>query len=1151
MSYRFCFGASGSGKSRTLHNWILEQAERSLKEGVHARDNYVIIVPDQYSMQTQKEIVTESPHKGILNIDVLSFGRLTHKVFEEIGVPKRAVLDDTGKTLLLRRVAGRHAGDLKILGRSIHYPGMIAEVKSVLSEFMQYGIGGQELEAMQKYASDRGQGALSARLHDLQVLYNAFLTGKKDRFITSEEMLDLLAEAIPSSEWVRRSTFVLDGFTGFTPVQYRVLSSLIRCSRGVMISMTFGADGGPSIGEVRTQKAPGREDHLFYLTRKTVCDIDKMAAREGLERGTDLFVGSADEVPVRFRGNPVLAHLERSIFRYPSAACPVPVDGRLRLYETDTPEEEVRQICIAIRKLVLTKGCQYRDISVVCGDLENYGKLFEKLAPRYEIPFYVDRTSSAGLSPLTESIRSVLQIRPQGYSYNAVFKYLRSGMSSLTSEQIDILENYCLAHGIRGRRKWALPFDAQTEPLRLQFLGEIEPAAGPIGQERTAAGTAAERTEALYRFMSGLSMEEKMAQWSADFQQAGDFVRSKQFSQLYRYVIDLLEQIHDLLGDEKVSSQEYLELLETGFTEIRLGTLPQQTDRVLVGDIERTRVSQCRILFFTGVNDGNIPRGTSRGGLLSDLDREFLKSSGTELSPTPRQQMYLQRLYLYMNMTKPTDTLYLSFARTKPEGSTLHPSYLVQMIRKLFPDAAVEHPQLRSAAEQLTGTGDSIVWLSGALREFAQGKWETGSEEADTVMTAYGFMMREGGLETGAALEKLKDAAFTRYDPVWISRETARSLYGTTVFGGISRMETAARCPLMQFLQYGLGLKKREEFVIEPVDTGRILHQSLERFSKNLQKKGLSWRGFTPEEGQALAVEALRDTAASYNDLLMYSTKRSEAQLARMEQILIRTADTLQYQLQKGKFDPEGFEYSFGPGGEADMITFPLSEGRWLKLVGRIDRLDLCRQDDSVFVKILDYKSGSNDLKEDLMRRGLQLQLIMYMNAVLKDLAAANPGKEILPAAMLYYKITDAILDGGSAVSDGSSQEEPAAESPSEETLAGIRAALRPTGMVNDDPASYTLLDTSIAGKSDVIPLIAKNGKVTARGSHVFTTAGFEALSKEVNEVVCKLAEEILDGNASAEPAVWDKDKEACTYCPYKEVCGFDLSVDGYRYRDH
>ena len=1147
MSYRFCFGASGSGKSRMLHNWILEQAEQAVQEGDHARYNYCLIVPDQYSMQTQKEIVTESPRRGILNIDVLSFGRLTHKIFEEIGVPKRAVLDDTGKTLLLRRVAGQRAADLTILGRSIHYPGMIAEVKSVLSEFMQYGIGGQELEWMQNYASDRGQGALTARLHDLAILYDAFLEGKKDRFITSEEKLDLLAEAIPSSEWVRRSTFVLDGFTGFTPVQYRVLSALIRCSRDVVISMTLGTDDGPPISKVCASKSPGREDSLFYLTRKTVCDLEKLADREGLTRGTDLFVGDPGNAPARFRNNPVLAHLERSIFRYPSAAYTAPVEDNLRLYETDTPEEEVRQICIEIRKLVLTKGYQYRDISVVCGDLDNYGQLFEKQAARYDIPVYVDRTSSAGLSPLTESIRSVLQIRPQGYSYNAVFKYLRSGMSSLTMEEVDILENYCLAHGIRGRRKWSLPFDAQTEPLRLQFLKEIEPVAGPIDQERAAAGTASERTEALYRFIAGLSMEEKMQQWASAFQQAGDDVRSKQFSQLYRYVIDLLEQIHDLLSDEKISSQDYLELIEAGFAEIRLGTLPQQVDRVLVGDIERTRVSQCRVLFFTGVNDGNIPRGTSRGGLLSDLDREFLKSSGTELAPTPRQQMYLQRLYLYMNMTKPTDALYLSFARTKPEGSTLHPSYLIQMIRKLFPGAAVEHPQLRSAAEQLTGAKDGIVWLSGALREYAQGKWEPGSAASDTVMTAYGFMMRDGSAETGAALENLKDAAFTHYDPVWISKDIASSLYGSTVYGGISRMETAAKCPLMQFLQYGLRLKKRDEYVIEPVDTGSILHQSLERFSRKLQKKGLSWRTFTPEEGREFARESLRDTAASYNDLLMYSTKRSEAQLARMEQILIRTADTLQYQLQKGWFEPEGFEYSFGPGGEADPITFPLTDGRWLKLVGQIDRLDLCRQDDAIFVKVLDYKSGSNDLKEDLMKRGLQLQLLMYMNAVIKNLSDSNPDKEILPAAMLYYKITDAVLDGGSAAGKTGASDEP-----SDQTLAEIRAALRPTGLVNDDPSAYKLLDTGIAGKSDVIPLsIKKDGSISGKSPHVFSTEGFKALSREVTDVVCKLAEGILDGNAAAEPAVWDKDKEACTYCPYKEVCGFDLSIDGYRYRDH
>lgn len=1135
MGFRFCLGASGSGKSRLLHNMLLEQASKSLSDKTRVNDNYVLIVPDQYSMQTQKEIVSESPRKGILNIDVLSFGRLTHKIFEEIGASKRAVLDDTGKTLLLRRVAGQCEKDLKILGRSIHYSGMIAEVKSVISEFMQYGIGDRELTLMQDFAAGRGQGALNARLSDLQVLYQAFLQGKRDRFITNEEMLDLLAEAIPSSEWARRSTFVLDGFTGFTPVQYRVIMALIRCSRDVIISLTYGRDSGPSLEWVSGHKSPGGEDALFYLTRKTVCDIEKMAVLEGLHRGEDIYVSEPGAVPPRFRGNPVLAHLERSIFRHPAEVFEEDPEGRIRIFETDTPEEEARQVCIEIRRLVLTEGFEYRNISVVCGDLERYGAAFEKQAARYEIPVYVDRTSSAGLNPLTEAIRSVLAIRSEGYSYNAVFRYLRSGMSGLTSEETDLLENYCLARGIKGRRKWALPFDAETEPLRIRFLNEIRPVAGEISQERLPARTAGERTQELYAFMTGLGMEEKMSDRSRKFEQAGDFVRSRQFSQLYRCVIGLLEQVYDLLGDETVSSADYRELLEAGFEEIRLGTLPQQSDRVLVGDIERTRVAQCRILFFAGVNDGNIPRGTSHGGLLSDMDRELLKSSGAELSPTPREQMYLQRLYLYMNMTKPADFLYLSFARTTPEGTTLHPSYLIRMIRKLFPGCAVEHPQLLPASEQLTGERDSIVWISGALRDYAQGKVQEGTKEADAVRTTYGYLMRNGDAQTRKTLESLKAAAFKRYDPSMLSPETARALYGNSVMGGISRMETAARCSLRQFLQYGLKLAQRKEYVIEPFDTGTVLHRSLDAFSRGLAGKGLDWNSFTKEEGEELAAKALRETAAAYHDLLLYSTKRSESQLGRMERILSRSIDTLQYQLRKGSFVPEAYEFSFGPGGEADLITFPLSGGRQLKLVGRIDRLDLCREDGSVFVKILDYKSGSQDLDTDLMKRGIQLQLLMYMSAVLEDLADRYPGTRIVPSAMLYYRIMDPVID-----SDASGE--------GEEALAQIRAALRPTGMVNSDPESYERLDRELSGKSDVIPVTLKKNRELASGSKVYSRGEFDQLRKEVTEVVCMLAEQILDGDVQANPAVW-KDKTACEYCPYRGVCGFDPSIHGYEYR--
>ena len=1141
MGYRFCLGSSGSGKSSLLHKMLLKQAEQSLASEGGAHDNYVIIVPDQYSMQTQKEIVMESPHRGILNIDVLSFGRLTHKIFEEVGAEERAVLDDTGKTLLIRRTAAKCESSLKILHRSIHYPGMIAEIKSVISEFMQYGIGADELEAMQDLARGSGQGALQARLHDLQILYSAFMAEKRERFITGEEKLDLLAEAIPASNWVRRSVFVLDGFTGFTPVQYRVITALIRCGRDVIISLTYGQDDGPSLIHADPRSLPGKEDALFYLTRKTIRDISSCADSENLKRGPDLYVSDSGSVPPRFSGNPALAHLARNIFRYPTVPFTEDTGESLRLFETDTPEEEVRQICIEIKKLVLKKGYQYRNISVVCGDLARYSALFERYAGIYDIPVYIDRTRSAGLNPLTEAVRSVLQIRPQGYSYAAVFRYLRCGMSSLTAEETDRLENYCLSHGIKGRRKWSLPFDAETEPLRVRFLHEIEPVAGEIRAERTAAATAAERTQALYSFMTSLSMEEKMERMASAFTEQGDYVRARQFSQLYRNVIALLEQIHDLIGTEKISSRDYLELIEAGFEEIRLGTLPQQADRVLVGDIERTRLSQCRILFFAGVNDGNIPRSASRGGLLSDLDREFLKSSGAQLAPTPRQQMYLQRLYLYINMTKPTDSLYLSFARTTPDGTSLHPSYLIPMIGKIFPSLSVEHPQLKSALQQLTGERDSIRWLSDGLRDYAHGQYREKEEDASAVETAYGYLIRNGAPETRTTLENMKTAAFMRYNPARISRETAEALYGRSITAGISRMETAAQCSLRQFLQYGLRLSQRKEFVIEPADTGSVLHRSLDRFSKKLAGRGLTWTSYTKEEGDALAAEALRETASSYNDLLMYSTSRSESQLLRLERILQRTADTLQYQIKKGSFVPEQYEFSFGTGGEADAITFPLSGGRSLRLVGRVDRVDLCREDGSVFVKILDYKSGSLELDEDLMKRGIQLQLLMYMHAVMDNLAQKNPGTEIIPSAMLYYRIADPVIEG----EDGQTAE---SEAPS--ILADIRAALRPTGLVNADPGSYRLLDRDISGKSDVIPLSLKKDGTPGSGSRVFTKAGFDQLSKEVKEVVCRLAEDILDGHAEAGPAAWGNDRTACDYCPFKSVCGFDPSIEGYRYRD-
>lgn len=1264
MSYAFCFGPSGAGKSRFLRRFLIDRAQASLGAGGGDRSKYIMIVPEQYSMQTQRDLVQDHPAGVLMNIDVLSFGRLAHRVFEETGEDRRAVLDDIGKSLLLRRVASRCADDLQILQRGIHTPGIIDEIKSVLSEFMQYGIGTDQIREMADYAQEHGQNALQMRLRDLSVLYEAFRQEKEDRYVTGEETLDLLAKAVPQAKSLRGSVIVFDGFTGFTPVQYRVVMALIRFAKEVVFSFTVSGDSGPDAALTAGGGPAGSEENLFYLSRKTVYDIIRMASKEGLPRGRDIYLplaapqtpGSADGTGAftagvscgtgsdsgstpgtagllpRFAGSRVLGHLEQHLFRYPEVPFAEKKEGEtersLAMFTASTPQEEVRQIFAQVRRMIARTGCAYRDFAIVTADLETYGDLFALEAERSGIPVYIDRTSGAFHNILIEGIRSVMQIPVESFSYTSVFRYLRSGLSRLTDEEADLLENYCLANGINSRKKWSTPFDAACEEARIRFLREVEAVTGLVPDERAgnapAAGrsqdgrredlqavragssdsgagenkktgrrlarTAAVRTRELYDFLCACGAQARMDDLAEEFRSAGDVVRERQYRQIYRAVIDLLDQIYDLAGDERVSARDYLELLEAGFSQIRLGTIPQRVDRILVGDIERTRLTQIRHLFFAGVNEGSIPRSASRGGILSDMDREFLADGPAVLAPTPRQQMFTQRLYLYLNMTKPSETLTVSFAKTSQDGRSLRPSYLVSFLRGLFPELRVQVPEDRPARVQITSAGDGLHLLAGSLRRFVEGTDLRDPAFREEFGLLYGFFTSPEAAadpQIRACVERLRRAALIYYRPELLRAGLARAVYGDRIVGGISRMETAARCYLMHHLRYGLRLRERDLYEFSRIDGGTILHAALQRFDALLRREGLSWRNFSQEDAQRLSAQALREEAAVYRNLLLYKSARDESRLDRYAKRLLRTVDTLGYQLRKGDFDPVAAELAFG-GDEGGMppIRFDLGEGRQLILVGRIDRVDLytetAKEDpaDSFsaagrrYLRIMDYKSGFNDLDPGLIRRGLQLQLITYMRALMQAGPAAlaslerpgatgegrpgsgdvredpeNAAGQVIPAAMLYYRIDDPVIRLSAQDALRARGKQAGGEDTEDPALDQIHKKLCPTGLVYADDRSIGHLDRHLSGQSDAIPVGRKRDNSYTAASRLITPEQFEDLSQAASDALCALAGSILDGNAAASPAILKQGIKACEYCPYREACGYDPRIPGYTVR--
>ncbi len=1124
MSLRFYFGPSGSGKSHRIYEEIMQRAAQEPGR------NFLIIVPDQFTMQTQKDLVMRSDRGGILNIDVLSFGRLSHRILEEVGTKEMPVLDDTGKSLVLQKIAADLKEQLPAMGSLLHKQGYIHEVKSAISEFMQYGISTQDMDKL--IASAEKRGALAMKLRDLKTLYRGFQDYIRDHFITTEETLDVLRRSLVKSKILPDSVVVFDGFTGFTPIQNRLIQELMRVCEETIVAVTIGEEEDP-------YQMDG-EQKLFHLSKKTVADLVKLAAEAEVTRGEDVFVKGG---PNRFTEAPALCYLEQNLFRYQYEPY-TEKQCEIRMFEALSPREEVHQTALYIRKLIREEGLTYRDIAVVIGDLEGYASYVETEFGQLEIPCFLDRTRGIVLNPMIEYIKSVLQLYIRDFSYDTVFHFLRSGMADISREEIDELENYVIRTGARGYRTYSRLFTRKTEEMQ-QGSGQEDTERAEETMERlnrirqqfadtveilhmAPRAKAGEYVDHLYDFLEQNQVQQKLLNYQQRFEQEGDLAKAREYAQIYRLVMDLLDQIYELLGEEEISLQEFADILEAGFGEITVGTIPQNVDRIVVGDMERTRLKQVKVLFFLGVNDGNIPKNASKGGIISDMDREFLIESGTEMAPSPRQQMYIQRLYLYLNMTKPSERLYLSYAKVNSDGKGIRPSYLIDTVRKLFPQLAVEYPQNRSRLEQIEGRQEGARYLAEELREYADGTLR--EEERQDF-----YLMYRAYEADPEGRDRLTAAAFRRYKESGLSRIVARALYGRQLENSVSRLETYAACACRHFLQYGLSLQEREEFGFEVSDMGNVYHAVLENFAGKLAESGRTWWDFDENFATQAIKEAVEGYAATYGETVLYSSARNEYAITRMSRILTRTVLTLQQHLKQGSFQPDDYELSFRFAEDLDSIHVDLSEEEKMHLQGRIDRIDVSEDAEHVYVKVIDYKSGNKKFDLAALYYGLQLQLVVYMNAAMELESRKHPDKEIVPAALLYYHIDDPTIETPVELTQEQINEE-------------ILTKLRMNGVVNSDPAVVERLDRFLQDKSKVIPVEKKkDGSFSAR-SGILSREELHVVSAYVDTKIRQIGREILDGKIAANP--YEKgNEEACTYCAYKKVCGFDGSIPGYEKR--
>lgn len=1138
MSLQLYLGSAGTGKSYRAFTTIIEESKKNPDQ------NFLVIVPEQFTMQTQKELVSLHPDKGIMNIDVLSFQRLAYRVFEEVGGGVAPLLEETGKSLVLQRVIQEKQKELKVLGSNLKRAGAVAQMKSLLSELMQYQVDADILEEWIEDAAKKP--LLACKLQDVSTVYQGFTEFLQGKYITGEEVLDVLCARIGQSEKLKNSVVLLDGFTGFTPVQNQVAAELLTLCRKVYITVTID-----NTEDAYRYDGPHR---LFSMSKKMIHKLMETCRERHIEIEEPLRF-SHDEKG-RFAEAPALQSLEENLFRY-RAKTFTQEQNQIQIAVMENPVREMEITARTIHRLVRTEKYRYKDFAVVTGDLPTYGHGARQLFKRYGIPCFIDEKHSVLLNPFVEFVRASVDLIAQNFSYDAMFRFLRCGLSSLSEAEIDELENYVIALGIRGWKQydkvWVRVYRGMdpdrilaVNSLRKTLTEELREFAEGFSKKNL---TVLERTKVLYDFICKNEIQKKLANMEQQFETAGEGALSREYAQIYGIVMSLFDKLTEVLGDEKLSAAHYQEILEAGLLEAQVGVIPPNSDQVLVGDIERTRLKDIKVLFFVGINDGIIPKPVNKAGILSELDREYLssKAEADQLAPTARIEMYMQRFYLYLSMTKPSKKLYLSYSKTGSQGAALLPAYLIGMIRKQFPGIKVHDWERETdMMEQIETAEGTLKLMIQKLREIADGTLniETTQQEQgieNTIVSEelwremYRWYINDPCYED--QIKKLVHAAYYQNPRDVISAAVAKALYGTQLVNSATRLEQFAACAFAHFLKYGLQLSERQTYEFNAADMGSILHAALEQFAKKIEEKGLKWRSLEEEVRETLIDECVEELVHDYGNTILHSSSRNAYLIARVKRILRRTVWALQNQVQAGEFEPGGFEVSFAMEEHLDAVNFNLTPDVKMKLRGCIDRVDLCEKDDKVYVKIIDYKSGNTSLDLVELYHGLQLQLVVYMNAAMEWQQKKRPDKTVEPAGIFYYKINDPLVV----------REKQESPDIMEQKLLGN---LKPDGLVRAEEDVVTLMDSTLGAgtSSSVIPVgYTKNGGLTSY-SHVASSEDFSTLSKFVNHKIKELGSEILGGNAEISPYKTEK-KEACSFCPYHGICGFDERVEGFEFR--
>lgn len=1129
MGVQFVLGRAGTGKTHAIH----QQIHTRLKQ-TPLGSPMILLVPEQASFQEEYALATLPELGGVMGTQVLSFGRLAHRLLQELGDLTMIPVDDLGKHMVLRMLLERHKEELQMFSRSALQPGFASQLGRLISECKSYGVSFTGSENV-----EWGSANLNQKINDLRLIMNAYEAYLAEGYCDADDILNRVAVMIKDSAYIRQSDIFIDGFTGFTNQELRVIEQLMIHARRVTIALCLDpAERNASVDELG----------LFHPTLRTYQALETMAREAGVAVAKPTLLTE----PFRHSGSPWLVQLERSYFQWGDPGnLPEPQRSQeVSLLSAANRRAEVEAVALQIIKLAREEGYRWREMAILLREIGTYGDEIAAVFTDYGIPHFLDQKRSVLHHPLVELVRSSLEVIVTKWRYDAVFRCLKTDLLSLDTldeqtarQEVDRLENYVLAHGVYGYQ-WAeesswrfrgqagAQEDEYADMLRRKFAQPLLVFEAEMKQ--AAKENVREMTTALYRLFMALDVPNKLERWQRQAEEAGDLETAQVHGQVWSGLIGLMDQVVEVMGEETLDIATFARVLDSGLETIELGLVPPALDQVLVGSMERSRQPDVKALFVLGVNEGIIPLRPKEDGILDEAERERLEDLGLSLAPGAKQKLMAEPYLLYQAMASPSERLMLSCALADQEGKALLPSSVFSRVQEVIPDV----PHLFFHNEPTGDSAHDAFLLGHPRRVFSHLLTLLRSMKKSGELPLFWWEVYDWYIRSSE--ETLREKwllSGLRYinRPGELDQLTSTTLYGKQLKMSVSRLERFQSCPFSHFASHGLRLAERTMYKLERFDVGELFHASMKRAVEKMNEENVEWGRLTEDNSMQLASDVVEELVPATRSSILTRTARYRYLSGKLKRAVGRAIYVLGEHAKRSRFAPVGLEVSFGPSGDLPGLALSLENGVELQLIGRIDRVDQSLDEAVPYLRVIDYKSSPKQLQLSDVWNGLNLQLLVYLDVVVAN-AQEWLGKKAEMGGVFYYQVADPFVTAKRLLSSDEAAKERAKH-------------LRMKGLMLADTELARMMDMQVEqGASELLPFeIKKDGTFGSRSS-VATSEQFQGLTEYVRCTVKEISTRMTNGEIHIEPYAKGT-MTACDYCAYKPVCQFDGETGGNQHR--